>query len=157
LCRFVGFQNLHYASNFFKVYGRYKFQFPTLPSYETVVSDSIDTLTLHGALVGLACFFGYGIQRTLILIEDGIGGVVSEIGFGKNFPLFPLCMLGGILVDRLLRTMKMSTLVDHNCMQRVSGIALDYLVCAAIAMMQLDAISSWPYAMITFGVLNIVG
>jgi ESS family glutamate:Na+ symporter len=27
--------------------------------YETVVSDSIDTLTLHGAFVGIACFAGY--------------------------------------------------------------------------------------------------
>jgi glutamate:Na+ symporter, ESS family len=66
-------------------------------------------------------------------------------------------MLGGILVDRLLRSINMISLVDHSCMQRVSGIALDYLVCAAIAMMQLDAISSWPYAMIVFFALNIVG
>lgn len=94
-------------------------------AYETVVSDSIDTLTLHAALIGLACAFGYGIQKAMIALQE-FGSDTLELypkaatTIGENFPLFPLCMVGGIIVDRLIRTIGYSMLIDHNCMQRVS-------------------------------------
>ncbi|CAD7975766.1 unnamed protein product [Amoebophrya sp. A25] len=130
-------------------------------AYETVVSDSIDTLTLHAALIGLACAFGYGLQKAMICIQV----LGSDFGLypaaattiGENFPLFPLCMVGGILVDRVLRVIGYSMLIDHNCMQRVSGIALDYLITAVLCTMDLQAATGWPYATLTFIILNVVG
>lgn len=75
--------------------------------YETTVSDSIDTLSVHAALVGLACLTGYGIQKTIIVLE-GLAmpkdpEKPNSPSLGENFPLFPLCMVGGIIVDKLLR------------------------------------------------------
>ncbi|CAD7960928.1 unnamed protein product [Amoebophrya sp. A120] len=132
-------------------------------AYETVVSDSIDTLTLHAALIGLACAFGYGIQKGMIALQeflssDTVGWIPkAETTIGENFPLFPLCMVGGILVDRLIRAIGYSMLIDHNCMQRVSGIALDYLITAVLCTMDLQAATGWPYATLAFVILNIVG
>lgn len=51
----------------------------------------------------------------------------------------------------------MSMLIDHNCMQRVSGIALDYLICAAISTMMFSGIAGWGYAWIAFLLLNVIG
>ena len=127
------------------------------------MADSIDTLSLHIALVGLACLVGYGIQKTIILVESFIMpkkpglDVKDSPSLGENFPLFPLCMVGGILVDKFLRAVNMQILVDHHCMQRVSGIALDYLICAVLCTMNLQAATGWPFATICFFTLNLVG
>lgn len=133
--------------------------------YETTVPDSIDTLSLHMALVGLACFFGYLIQKGICLIEaaltsdafsDDHGGL-KKPSLGESIPLFPLCMVGGMLLDRLLRSLNLSCLIDPFCMQRVSGLALDYLITAVLATMRLSAVMSFPFASIVFVVLNVIG
>lgn len=51
----------------------------------------------------------------------------------------------------------MSILIDHNCMQRVSGIALDYLITAVLCTMNLQAATGWGFATVAFIVLNVVG
>ena len=95
-----------------------------------------------------------------LLLKQLLGCSVAgtnSVSLGANFPLFPLCMLGGMLVDKGVRCCRMALLVDHNCMQRVSGIALDYLITAALATMDLQAAFGWPFAFMCFLALNVVG
>lgn len=115
---------------------------PTAGS-QTVLCDSIDSLAWHLALIGISIFFGYVI---LTILQRG--EVLLFPGFTKRlfngFPLFPLCMIGGLFVQHILRYFRISFLVDHGQMQRISGASLDFLVVAAIATIRIEVvISNW--------------
>lgn len=58
-----------------------------------------------------------------------------------SFPLFPLCMLGGLLVQIYMQRGMKNSPVDHQLMQRIAGTALDFLVVAAIANIRVEVIA----------------
>ena len=66
----------------------------------TVSSDVIETFTLHLVIVGLACGIGWVFLQGLRSLADGIGNE-TFVTVAKGFPLFPLCMLGGLLIQVL--------------------------------------------------------
>ena len=70
----------------------------------------------------------------------------------SGFPLFPLCMIGGLLIQKAAQATKVDYLIDHAQMQRVSGAALDFLVVSAIASIRLDfVLANWqPIAIMAF-------
>ena len=94
---------------------------------QTVYCDSIDSLAWHVAIVGLACLIGWGLRQLIPV---------------KGFPLFPLCMIGGILMQAAARRLKVDLLVDRVQMERLSGAALDFLVVSAIATIQLKVVAA---------------
>lgn len=118
----------------------------------TVSPDSIDTLSLHVAFIGGAILVGYGIKAGLVWIESHIPGG-SNHAIMRAFPLFPLCMIGGLLVQLGLDRFARVSPLDHHLMQRVGGLALDFLVVAAIATIRLEVIASgWaPFLLIILG------
>ena len=93
---------------------------------QTVLSDSIDSLAWHIALIGLSILLGY-IMLTILK--------KAEIA------LFPLCMIGGVIIQKLFQKLKVEYLIDHGQMQRLSGAALDFLVVAAVATIQLSVVA----------------
>jgi len=106
---------------------------------QTVRADSIDSLALHLALIGLAVLLGVLIKGILVALELRTPGLQSG-GIMRAFPLFPLCMIGGLVVQKALDKAGRSHLVDHGLMQRLSGAALDFLVVAAISTIRLDVL-----------------
>ena len=109
---------------------------------QTVFSGSIDTLALHIAIVGIAVFIGYVLKLGLAGIES-LSPTMQENGILSSFPLFPLSMIGGLLVQLFIsKVLKIETILDRNILQRISGTALDFLVVSAIAMINLSLIST---------------
>jgi ESS family glutamate:Na+ symporter len=107
---------------------------------QTVSADSIDSLALHLAIIGIAVLIGYGLKLGLVGLES-FSPYLSKNKVLQGFPLFPLCMVGGLVIQVFAsRFMKVSP-VDHSLMQRLSGTALDYLVVAAISTIRLDVIA----------------
>ena len=94
---------------------------------QTVICDSIDSLAWHVSLTGVAILIGYGIRLLIPM---------------KGFPLFPLCMIGGVLLSCGARLLKLDLLVDRGQMERVSGAALDFLVVSAVATIQLKVVAA---------------
>ena len=112
---------------------------------QTVFADSIDSLAWHLAIVGVAMLIGYGIHQLIPM---------------KGFPLFPLCMIGGVLISFAAKWMKFDLLVDRVQMERISGAALDFLVVSAVATIRLEVVAAhWqPLAiLVTAGALWSVG
>lgn len=106
----------------------------------TVSKDSIDVLAWHLAVIGMAMLIGYGFKQILLQIEAS-SQFLTDHAFFRGFPLFPLCMVGGIILQKgFQRFDKKLKLVDQALMERVSGTALDYLVVAGIATVNLDSI-----------------
>ena len=65
----------------------------------TVKSDVIESLSLHLAFVGAAILIGWALKQGLLLGASHLPEKGAEIF--QSFPLFPLCMLGGVIVQWL--------------------------------------------------------
>ena len=123
--------------------------------------SSIEPLTLHVAIIGLAIIIGWLILQGLVFLEDWLWGQPDSVWGGDEgitllgyVPLFPLAMLGGVIIQFFLDRTGRSQLVDAQLMQRIQGLALDILIVAALATISLQVIADYWQA---FVVLSIVG
>ena len=107
---------------------------------QTVLSDSIDSLAWHIALIGVAILIGFGLLKGLQHLEIWVLPHAKTRVFG-GFPLFPLCMIGGVLLQSFCHRVKLDYLIDHGQMQRLSGAALDFLVVSAVATIKLSVVA----------------
>jgi ESS family glutamate:Na+ symporter len=122
---------------------------------QTVFADSIDSLAWHIAIIGISILIGYGMLNGLQFLEVKLLPDCRTRVF-DGFPLFPLCMIGGVIVQGIFRKLKADHLIDHGQMQRLSGASLDFLVVAAVATIKLSVVAeNWlPLViMIVAGVL----
>ena len=129
------------------IIGVYKVDERPIAGRQTVSAASIDSLAFHLAIIGVAVFIGYLLKTGLIAAESIVrsavaGGNVEETGtvFFEGFPLFPLCMIGGLIVQLFTSRYAKINLVDNQLMQRLSGTAMDFLVVAAISTIRLPVI-----------------
>ena len=106
---------------------------------QTVYSDSVDSLAWHIAVVGLAVGAGYLMLIGLRGAETALFPNATRRLF-QGFPLFPLCMIGGVLMQTIVTRLGGSLLVDHGQMQRLSGAALDVL--SAVATIKLSVVAA---------------
>lgn len=106
---------------------------------QTVLCDSIDSLAWHIALIGLAVGIGY-ILLTLCRQAEILALPHAERRLFSGFPLFPLCMIGGLMIQKGLQRVRLDHLVDHGQMRRLSGAALDFLVVSAIATIRIEVV-----------------
>ena len=119
----------------------------------TVSADAIDSLTLQLVFIGAAVLIGWLIQLGL----KQIGSASGSETLGKilnSFPLFPLCMLGGLAVQFFEDRFDKHDLVDHGLTRRIQGTALDFIVVAAIAVINIPALIP---ALVPFAILVAAG
>ena len=107
---------------------------------QTVFSDSIDSLAWHIAMIGISIALGYFILKLLQFGEIKLFPE-SETRIFSGFPLFPLCMIGGVIIQLIFQKCKCAHLIDHGQMQRLSGASLDFLVVAAVATIKLSVVA----------------
>ena len=108
---------------------------------QTVFADSVDSLAWHIAIIGIAVLIGYGILEGLRAAEIACLPDV-KVRLFKGFPLFPLCMLGGVVLQLCSKMFNIDLLVDKEQMNRISGAALDYLALAAVATIELSVVAA---------------
>ncbi len=104
-------------------------------AYETVQSGVVESFAFHLALIGIAIILGYIIKWLLGFLVEGL-------------PLFPMAMLGGFIVNRVLNALGLLKYVDAKTFSRISGVALDFLVVAAISAIRLSVIAENAVPMI---------
>ena len=105
----------------------------------TVSSDVIGSLSLHLVFVGAAIVLGWLMKQGLLLLAARLPGTGSDIF--ESFPLFPLCMLGGVIVQLLADKFDPHEHMDEGLMLRIQNCALDFLVVAAIATIRIDVVA----------------
>lgn len=116
---------------------------------QTVSADSIDSLALHLAIIGIAVLIGFGLKMGLVGLES-FSPYLAKHRILQGFPMFPLCMLGGLIIQIFLSKVTRVSPVDHSLMQRLSGTALDFLVVSAISTIRLEVIAEGllPFAIL---------
>lgn len=110
-------------------------------SSEPVYNDqSIEPLSIHIGLIALSIGIGWIFLRILIWLE-----AVCLIPLGwpelmRHIPLFPLAMIGGVVVEKIAERANVSNRIQRKLINRISGAALDVLIVAALATISLSAI-----------------
>ena len=107
----------------------------------TVNTDAVESLSLHLVIVGIAILFGILLKEGLLIIEAAIPGL-SQYRLLSSFPLFPLCMLGGLMVQWWEDGYDRHDIIDLGLMRRIQNTALDFLVIAAIASIRLEVVAT---------------
>lgn len=102
-------------------------------------SSMTEPLSLHLALVGLAVSLGWLLHQGLMFMEGVLLGN-SDFELMRHVPLFPLTMIGGVVIQIVLDRMGYSRYIDRKLINRISGAALDILIVAALATLSLKAI-----------------
>ncbi len=106
----------------------------------TVASEAIEPLTFHFAIVGVAVLLGW-------FMLTGLQALTPEF---DKFPLFPLAMIGGLIVQKGSMRLKINKYYDKSTFDRILGFSLDILVLSAIASIKLDVFVAylWPFVII---------
>jgi len=107
----------------------------------TVTSNAIEAFSLHVAIVGVAIFIGFCLQRGIVALGR-VSGSEIVAGIMNAFPLFPLCMLGGMAVQLFHDRFDRHKLIDPGLTRRIQNCSLDFLVVAAIASIRISAVVS---------------
>lgn len=106
---------------------------------ETTRTAAVETLTLHVGVVALAVLIGQLMLSALQALEAALWAETIEIF--AYVPLFPLAMLGGVLIQVVLDRFDSVGLIDRGVMERIQGLSLDFLIIAALATLSLTAIA----------------
>ncbi len=118
----------------------------------TVHADAIDSLSFHLMIVGLAIGLGILFKTSLVSLEAYVASVstpalerlaaMAKLGLLRSFPLFPLCMLGGLCVQWIEMHFDSFRLIDLGLIRRIQNTALDFLVVAAIATIRTQVVAT---------------
>jgi ESS family glutamate:Na+ symporter len=111
----------------------------------TISPDALEPLAFHAAFVGVAILIGWYLLTVIKSLSAG-----TELDLFASFPLFPLAMIGGIVVQIGCATFKIARYFDRKTYDRILGLALDFLVVSAIASIKLDVFLAffWPFAIL---------
>ncbi|MBN2245022.1 MAG: sodium:glutamate symporter [Candidatus Aminicenantes bacterium] len=106
----------------------------------TVASEAIEPLTFHFSIIAIAVSIGWAMLSGLQFIHREF----------DKFPLFPLAMIGGLIIQKISIVTKIDKYFDKNTFDRILGFALDILVISAIATIKLDVFlaNAWPFTII---------
>src|SRR5699024_2608487 len=123
----------------------------------TVRPESIDTLSFHFTIVGVSILVGYIILPSITWLEMTLFG--SD--FMTDVPLFPLAMIGGLIVQIFVTKFDTSELMDRETITSIQGFSLDILITSAIATVSIAVIGDYlvPFLLLAaFGIAwNVFG
>ncbi|MCD8139015.1 MAG: hypothetical protein LUE17_04415 [Planctomycetaceae bacterium] len=123
---------------------------------QTVYPDSIDSLALHISLIGIAILFGFILKQGLSYSEQFMPASVQRTHVLQSFPLFPLCMIGGLVLQAFLRKTNADVIADTGQMQRIAGTALDFLVVSAVASIRIEFVVAYWQPLLLLCIAGIV-
>lgn len=110
--------------------------------YLSIHTDSLDAMSYHVAIAGIAVGVGYLLKEGFLagmyclqtLLSHATYTTISTII--KSFPLFPLCMIGGLIVQLFAQRFDKHETIDIGLVRRIQNMALDILIVSAVSMIQ---------------------
>ncbi|MDO5645241.1 MAG: sodium/glutamate symporter [Dermabacter sp.] len=120
---------------------------------------SVEPLSLHMSIMAVAVLIGWLILEALRWIEQATyAGIMLDdntpLEIFAYVPLFPMALLGGVILQVIAKALGADSYIDHQMMLRIQGWALDFLIVSAIATLSLQAVGE---NIETFAILAIAG
>jgi len=113
--------------------------------WKTISGQSMESLTLHTALVASVALAGWlGAER------------LRELWSGPSIPAFGLALITGFLLRPVLRAAGADPYVDRATIRSISGAATDYLIVVGMAAIEAPRVVEYAAplaALLAFGVL----
>lgn len=121
--------------------------------FKSTRAESIEPLSLHFGYIAIAILIGYGILQSLVWLESVAWGASTGVYLLRYVPLFPLAMLGGMIVQIILDKTDPYKTVDREMVNRIQGLALDILIVSALATLSLTVIGQnlGPFLILSLG------
>ncbi len=113
-----------------------------LPPGATYSDKSVEPLSIHMGFVGLAIGVGWLLLQGVIQLEATLLVPLGWPELMTHIPLFPLAMIGGVIVQIGGERLGYASKIDRKLMNRISGTALDLLIVAAMATLSLAALGA---------------
>jgi len=113
----------------------------------------IDPISINVGFVGLAIVIGWVLLSLLGRLEALTWGRTG-LEIAAYVPLFPMALIGGIVLQIILVRLRLDPLIERPLMERIAGIALDATIATALASLSLTAIGA---NLAPFLILSIVG
>lgn len=113
----------------------------------------VDPLSLNFGFTAIAVMFGWLILQLLRLLENLTWG---RTGFelAGAIPLFPMALVGGIILQLILKRLDLDSLIIRSLQERIAGVALDIVVVTALASISLTVLGA---NLPVFLILSLVG
>jgi len=131
-------------------------------SKATVSSESIEPLAFHMAMIFIAVLIGYLLDALLarlgILLRSMTGNAYVFAALDA-VPTFPLCMLGGMILQIIFMKTGIYSLIDRQSVERLQGIALEFLIVSAIASISIPVVIEYAapfFLLMAVGIVYIV-
>lgn len=122
----------------------------------TTKPASIEPLALHLSFMMLAVFMGWLLQQGLILLEQNTWGAQGDTLIMAYLPLFPLAMIGGVVLQLLMDKYDKDKLIDRETINRLQGLALDFLIVSALATLSLSVLGEHWVIFVTLAISGIL-
>jgi glutamate:Na+ symporter, ESS family len=126
------------------------------PEPTDATTRSTDPLSIHLGFVAVAIGIGWLILQALEAVEVATWGGDDGLELLVHLPLFPMAMLGGVLLQLLLDRTGRADLVDRRLINRISGASLDLIIVAALGRLSLEAIGGNLGAFLVLAIAGIV-
>ncbi|MCS2610375.1 sodium/glutamate symporter [Halomonas dongshanensis] len=120
----------------------------------TLEAGTTDPLSLHIGLVGIAIVLGWLLLSGLQWIEQVTWASDGGLEILAHVPLFPIAMIGGVIVQLCIMRFGLEHHVSSRTMSRISGTALDFTIVAALATLSLTTLGEY---FVPFLLLSVCG
>lgn len=111
----------------------------------TVNPMSIDPLAWHLALVLIAAGSGYLVTKWLNSLIPGV-----------SIPTFSVGMLCGVVLQFILKGLKLTTYVDREVVSKIGSSVTDYLVGFAVASIQVSVVIKYAIPLLVLSIIGLI-
>lgn len=106
-------------------------------------AGTTDPLSLHIGLVGIAILIGWLLLSGLQWVEQATWASNGGLEILAHVPLFPIAMIGGVIVQLVITRFGLEHHVSTRTMARIAGTALDFTIVAALATLSLTTLGEY--------------
>lgn len=106
-------------------------------------SSVLDPFAFQMMIVGAVVLVSHLLRELLIKI----------IPFWERIPLYTMCLLVGAVIGLAMSRTKYNQYIDRGSMQRISGLALEYMITSAVATIQISVLASYLVPIVVTSVL----
>lgn len=115
----------------------------------------IDPLSLNFGFTAIAVVLGWLILQILRWVEVLTWGRTG-LAIAEAIPLFPMALVGGILLQLVMKRLDLDSLIIRNLQERISGVALDVVVVTALASINLTVLGANLPVLLIMSLIGIV-
>lgn len=109
----------------------------------TINKEVVEPLAFHLALISIAIIIGW----ILLYFVKSVTGL--------KMPMFPMAMIGGLIVQFLISKTKLADSVDVGMLRLIQGLALELLIVAAISTIKVPVVIEYALPLIVISVSSI--